>query len=41
MQRLVLKTSKLSKTFSNGGVQQHILKNLDLEIYDYILVVNK
>jgi len=34
MQRAVLKTSKLSKTFSNGGVQQHILKNLDLEIYD-------
>ncbi len=34
MQRAVLKTSKLSKTFSNGGMQQHILKNLDLEIYD-------
>ena len=34
MQRAVLKTSKLSKTFSNGGVQQHILKNLDLEIYE-------
>ncbi|WP_033165864.1 ABC transporter ATP-binding protein [Clostridium sp. KNHs205] len=34
MQRAVLKTSKLSKTFSNGGMQQHILKNLDLEIYN-------
>lgn len=29
----ILKTNKLCKTFSSGGVQQHILKNLDVEIY--------
>ena len=28
-----LKTSKLCKTFSTGGLQQHVLKNLDIEIY--------
>ena len=27
-----LKTEKLCKSFSNGGVQQHVIKNLDLEI---------
>lgn len=30
----ILYTNKLCKTFSNGGVQQHILKNLDVEIYE-------
>ena len=30
----IIETKKLCKTFSNGGVQQHILKNLDLEIYE-------
>lgn len=30
---IVLKTEKLSKTFSNGGLQQHVLKNIDLELY--------
>lgn len=34
MKKTVLTTDKLSKTFSNGGHQQHILKNLDLEIYE-------
>jgi len=29
----IIKTNKLSKTFSTGGQQQHVLKNLDLEIY--------
>lgn len=29
---IILSTEKLCKTFSNGGSQQHILKNLDLEI---------
>ncbi len=29
----VLKTEKLCKTFSNGGMQQHVLKNIDLELY--------
>ncbi len=30
---VVIKTEKLSKSFSVGGKQQHIIKNLDLEIY--------
>lgn len=30
----IIKTKKLCKTFSNNGVMQHILKNVDLEIYD-------
>jgi len=34
MKKAVLKTDKLCKTFSNGGMQQHILKNLDMEIYE-------
>ena len=29
----VLKTNRLCKTFSNEGLQQHVLKNLDVEIY--------
>ena len=32
-QRILLKTENLSKTFSNGGIQQHVLKNIDLELY--------
>lgn len=31
--QVLIKTDKLSKTFSNEGVQRHVLKNLDLEIY--------
>lgn len=31
---VILSTNKLCKTFSNGGMQQHVLKNLDIEIYD-------
>lgn len=34
MQNTILRTNKLCKTFSSGGVQQHILKNLDIEIYE-------
>lgn len=30
---ILLKTEKLCKTFSSGGVQQHVLKNIDLELY--------
>ena len=30
----ILKTEKLCKSFSNGGVQQHVIKNMDLEIHD-------
>ena len=29
----VIETKKLCKTFSNEGIQQHILKNIDVEIY--------
>lgn len=32
MQNTILKAEKLSKSFSNSGNQQHVLKNLDLEI---------
>ncbi len=34
MKKILLKTEKLCKTFSNGGVQQHVLKNIDLELYE-------
>ena len=32
MSEVIITTNKLSKTFSSGGMQQHVLKNLDLEI---------
>jgi putative ABC transport system ATP-binding protein len=32
MSNTILKTNMLSKTFSTGGLQQHVLKNLNLEI---------
>ena len=28
----ILRTEKLCKSFSNGGRQQHVIKNLDMEI---------
>ena len=34
MEHAVLHTEKLCKTFTNGGVQQHVIKNLDLEIQE-------
>ncbi|MDO5649786.1 MAG: ABC transporter ATP-binding protein [Gallicola sp.] len=34
MKEIIIKTDKLCKTYSSGGVQQHVLKNLDLEIYE-------
>jgi putative ABC transport system ATP-binding protein len=34
MSNAILSTNKLCKTFSNGGVQQHVLKNLDIEIFE-------
>jgi len=34
MQTAILTTNKLCKTFSSGGFQQHILKNLDMKIYE-------
>lgn len=33
MGKVIISTNKLCKTFSNGGMQQHVLKNLDIEIY--------
>ncbi len=30
----ILRTEKLCKTFSNEGLQQHVIKNLDLEIME-------
>lgn len=30
----VLKTNKLCKSFSNGGNMQHVIKNMDLDIYE-------
>ncbi len=33
MREVILKTEKLCKTFSSGGRQQHVLKNIDLELY--------
>lgn len=33
MSNVILSTYKLCKTFSSGGIQQHVLKNLDIEIY--------
>ena len=32
-QNVIIKTNKLCKSFSNGGNLQHVLKNIDLEIY--------
>lgn len=34
MSNVIISTNKLCKTFSNGGMQQHVLKNLDIEIYE-------
>ncbi len=33
MKDILLKTNKLSKAFSNGGAMQHVLKNIDLQLY--------
>lgn len=33
MKEILAKTEKLCKTFTSGGVQQHVLKNIDLELY--------
>ena len=34
MKKVILSTNKLCKTFSSGGIQQHVLKNMDIEIYE-------
>ena len=33
MKEILLQTEKLSKSFSNGGSMQHVLRNIDLELY--------
>lgn len=33
MQKVLIKVEKLSKSFSNGGNLLHVLKNIDLDIY--------
>lgn len=33
MKEILLKAEKLSKSFSSGGALQHVLKNVDLELY--------
>lgn len=33
MKETLLKTEKLSKSFSSGGTMQHVLKNIDLQLY--------
>lgn len=33
MKETLLKTEKLSKSYSNGGTLQHVLKNIDLQLY--------
>lgn len=32
-EKCLIRTEKLCKSFSTGGVQQHVIKNLDAEIY--------
>ncbi|MRX73437.1 ATP-binding cassette domain-containing protein [Bacillus lacus] len=32
MTKTIIKTEKLCKTFSSGGIQQHVLKNLDMNL---------
>ena len=34
MKKTILSTNKLCKSFSTGGNQQHVIVNLDLEIYE-------
>ncbi|MFF5996438.1 ABC transporter ATP-binding protein [Lysinibacillus sp. KU-BSD001] len=34
MTGIIIKTEKLCKTFSSGGIQQHVLKNLDISLVE-------
>lgn len=34
MKKAILRTEKLCKTYSTGGIQQHVLKNLDINIME-------
>lgn len=33
MKEVLIKTERLSKSFSSGGAMQHVLKNIDMELY--------
>ncbi|OZQ66695.1 ABC transporter ATP-binding protein [Paenibacillus sp. VTT E-133280] len=39
--KVLMQTHKLGKTFSHGGTQQHVLKNLDLTLYhgDFTIIM--
>lgn len=41
MKEILLKTEGLSKSFSNGGAMQHVLKNIDLQLYkgDFTIIM--
>lgn len=41
MKTCIIRTEKLCKSFSNGGLQQHVLKNMDMEIYqgDFTIIM--
>ena len=41
MKEVLLKTENLSKSFSNGGTMQHVLKNIDLQLYrgDFTIIM--
>lgn len=34
MQNTILRTEKLCKTFSTGGIQRHVLKNVDISLLE-------
>lgn len=34
MKKAIITTKKLCKTFSQGGIQEHVLKNLDISLYN-------
>lgn len=34
MENVLIEAKMLGKTFSHGGIQQHVLKNLDLQLYE-------
>ena len=31
---VIINTKKLCKTYTNGEVQQHVIKNMDIELFD-------
>ena len=41
MKPIIIKTENLSKSFSNGGTMQHVLKNIDIELFlgDFTIIM--